>query len=421
MTVLLLLTHRLHCRNIVSSGLAGRLADRGHRVVCLAPERDWADMPWELKKGLEFCPVGQFQGTPRRGRLQRFLMLGTMVGREPGSRTFQHKLAYEGRSRSQIALWRAIRRAADPEALARRIEALWTPSRPARRLVDAARPDALLWPTTFAQANEELEVVKACRGAGVPILAMPASFDTLSSKPSTLVVPDRLLVWGEAAAGYASAIGLKGVSVSGPPHWDIYGEPPAKKGGLEIMVAGTSVHYWNNEREIVEAMARDALLHGKWWIVRYRPHPSRLKESLAWTARFPSIVLDAKIGYNLGADFQEHICGALGAASGLVAAFSTLIVEAALLGRPSVIPAFATSAHGIGGVIAHAELDHMREVVSWPGVHLRKTLPGLLGAVKLAVSGRLPHDPAELRRRALGVARVGGAQERILRAVEECA
>ena len=156
------------------------------------------------------------------------------------------------------------------------------------------------------------------------------------------------------------------------------------------------------------------------WRVIYRPHPSRFqKEDFSWVKKYGSIELDSRLGYDLRPGFQEHIADRLAASACVVAAFSTLIIEAALLGRPSIIPAFAQSAHGPGGVLTHKNFEHMQSVVEWPGVFLCRTLPGLIGTVRKAVAGGLEFDPGELRRRALQVALADGhAQERIVAAVK---
>lgn len=168
---------------------------------------------------------------------------------------------------------------------------------------------------------------------------------------------------------------------------------------------------------MVEQLAREGYIGG--WKVVYRPHPSRLKEDLSWVGNLPLVELDSRLGYDLSPGFQEHIADRLAASVCVVAAFSTLIVEAALLGRPSIIPAFAQSAHGPGGVLTHANYQHMAEVVSWPGVFLCRTLSGLIGKVRKAVAGTLEYDPGELRRRALQVALADGqAQERIVETVK---
>ena len=410
--LLLLLGHRSQIRNFVSSGLAAKLPDE---VTVVAPLADWIDVSADVRKSLRFCPLGNPAGTLRT-RLRRHLRLGSLVARELTSVTYRHKLANEGRSQWQVALWRAIRRRHDPEAIGRRIEALVPPTRDARAILEAVRPDLVVWPTLIHTADDT-EVAKAAKAAGIPVMAMPASWDGLTTKGMFSVRPDRLLVWGEASRNHA--IGDHGfkpeeVEVTGPPHWDIYGHIWPR--GDRVLVAGTSLHYWADERQMVEQLAREGLMVG--WKIVYRPHPSRLKEDRAWVGTLASVELDSRLGYDLASGFQEHIADRVATSACVVAAFSTLIIEAALLGRPSIIPAFARSAHGPGGVLTHSLYQHMQSVVEWPGIFLCRTLPGLIGKVRQAVAGRLEYDPGELRRRALRVALADGhAQERIVQAV----
>ena len=413
MRILLLCGHRLMLRNMVSSGLASKLPGE---VTVVAPLADWKDVPTEIRKGLRFCPLGNSAGSFRT-RLRRYLRLASLVARERTSVTYRHKVANEGRSRFQIAVWRAVRRVHDPEAIGRRIETLVPPSRAARAIVEAVRPDLVLWPTLIHQADDT-EVIKAAKALGVPILAAPASWDNLTTKGAFLVRPDRLMVWGEASREHAlnrHGFTPEDVTVTGPAHWDVYGHLWPK--GDRVFVVGTSVHFWADERQMVESLAGEALMKG--WKLVYRPHPSRLKEDRAWVGPLTSVELDSRLGYDLAPGFQEHIADRVAGSCAVVAAFSSLVIEAALLGRPAIIPAFAQSAHGPGGVLTHSSFEHMQSVVEWPGVFLCRTLPGLIGKVRKAVAGTLEYDPAELRRRALQIAFADGhAQERIVEAVK---
>ena len=311
-----------------------------------------------------------------------------------------------------------MRRIHDPEAIGRRIETLVPPSRAARAIVEAVRPDLVLWPTLIHQADDT-EVIKAAKALGVPVLAAPASWDNLTTKGGFLVRPDRLMVWGKASAEHAiqrHGFGPQDVHITGPPHWDVYGHVWPQ--GDRVFIVGTSVHFWADERQMVEQLAAEALMAG--WKIVYRPHPSRLKEDRAWVGPLTSVELDSRLGYDLAPGFQEHIADRVAGSCAVVAAFSSLVIEAALLGRPAIIPAFAQSAHGPGGVLTHSSFEHMQSVVEWPGVFLCRTLPGLIGKVRKAVAGTLEYDPAELRRRALQVAFADGhAQERIVAAVKE--
>ena len=68
----------------------------------------------------------------------------------------------------------------------------------------------------------------------------------------------------------------------------------------------------------------------------------------------------------------------LDAAICVVAAFSTVVVEAALMGKPSLLVGFGQSSHGSAMVNYHFELEHMTEVTTWPGVRLCNTRDELL-------------------------------------------
>lgn len=220
MKILLLCGHRLMVRNMISSGLAAKLPGE---VTVVAPLADWIEVPADVRKTLRFCPLGNPAGRFRT-RLRRYLRLASLVARERTSITYQNKIANEGRSKWQIALWRAVRRWHDPEAIGRRIEAILPPSTAAMGIVEAIRPDLVIWPTLIHQADDT-EIVKAAKQAGIPVWAMPASWDNLLTKGGFLVRPDKLLVWGETSR--AQAIESHGFSdadvvITGPPHFDCY-------------------------------------------------------------------------------------------------------------------------------------------------------------------------------------------------------
>lgn len=163
-----------------------------------------------------------------------------------------------------------------------------------------------------------------------------------------------------------------------------------------VLVVGTTVNFWADELEIVE-MLRTSLKDRA--IIVYRPHPRRGGD---WT-------------WQSHLQLQEQLIEA----SCVVAAFSTVVIEAALLGKPSLLVGFGESAHGPGGAAYHAELQHMAEVATWPGVRLCRSQGELLMCLNLLVTGNWVPDPDELRRRAQEVARSDGhARERIAEAVE---
>ena len=116
---------------------------------------------------------------------------------------------------------------------------------------------------------------------------------------------------------------------------------------------------------------------------------------------------------------MEELRRQLDAAICVVAAFSTVVIEAALMGKPAFLVGFGPSAHGPAMADYHFQLEHMAEVASWPGVHLCRSKEELLTGLEGILNKGIRPDAAELRRRAQEVARSDGhAQERILEALE---
>ena len=306
MKVGLLLSHALHERNHVASGLAAKIADK-HELVLLRPK--------------ELGTVGG----PWRRRVREAFLLASMVAREPGSRTYRFKLAQRRplAPRLEIRTFRILRdRGVDLEASFRRWEAR---QRPLGVALEATRGlDVLLWPTLIHTHNEEVELVKSARqGQMCQIVAVPASWDNLTTKGSWLIRPDHLLVWGEASRRHAlehHGFSPEEVTITGPPHFDCYHAPRKQPVESEVLVAGTSVSYWADELQLVDFLRlRVNGLH-------YRPHPRR-GGSWSWSAM---------------KDLRLH----LDAAICVVAAFSTIAIEAALMGKPSLLVGFGKSAHG---------------------------------------------------------------------------
>ena len=379
MKIGLLVSHALHNRNWIASGMAQKIADK-HELVSLKPKE-----------------LGAIGG-PWRRRVREAFLLASMVAREPGSRTYRFKLAQRRplAPRLEIRVFRILRdRGVDLEGAFRRWEAR---QRPLRAALEATRGlDVLLWPTLIHTHNEEVELVKSARqGQKCRIVAAPASWDNLTTKGSWLIRPDHLLVWGDASRRHA--INYHGfapdqVTVSGPPHFDCYHEPRVRPVESIVLVVGTTVNYWADELTMVK------MLKSHFNNIVHRPHPRRGGD-WSWAAM-------------LGLRQQ------LDASACVVAAFSTVVIETALMGKPSALIGFGQSAHGPAMAEYHMQLEHMAEVTSWPGVVFCKTEQELLGWIRAALTGAFAGAADALRHRALEVARSDGhAQERILEALE---
>ena len=152
-----------------------------------------------------------------------------------------------------------------------------------------------------------------------------------------------------------------------------------------------------------------------WW----RPHPRRppgqIKAPEGVTLD-PAWLEQAAKGGGYALDEAALLQGwrALSQAAVLVSAWSTMIVEMALLGRPSVIIGYGE------GVPAFGEWQHMKPVLGWPGVSVAKSPDDLRRLVRWALDGRFNDAAEDLRREADRVARAldRGARGRIVEALD---
>lgn len=369
MRILLPITHALHRRNMIASGLVEILEKRGHRV--------------EIFEDVK----------PRWARLRRTLRLMTLVQGELRSQTYRHKATLRrGRARLEAAVWRVVRRrGVDLESAAMRIEAA-LPLTKSREIIHAILPvDLVLWPTLLHMDAIENDLIKTALAIDVPVVAAPASWDTLTTKGAFLARPNRVIVWGAAAAAHACQIHgflTDQVEPTGPPHFWPY-ESGVEPLGDQILVAGTSLHYWAEEQAFVTELERH--FPGR---VLHRPHPRSVG---VWDQNVEGPARDLR------------------RAGIIVAAFSTIVIEAALMGRPSILVAFGTGEQG--RTVDHLAYDHMAEVAKWPHVAVARSMDELAKYVAAFDGNKVPLRSA--RSRALRIAYCEpGVRDRFADAVE---
>jgi hypothetical protein len=450
--LLIVLPYSLHVRNFVASGVVDMLAERGHRVTLVVPRAlvestaaDVAPLP---------VPTGVLAVEPylagRAGRwLRDRLRTASYVERAHLS-TYRHKLASRRTSltqRAEVALYRTAARAGSLDACAQRLEALMPPKRAATRLLAETCPDVVVT-ATFIQDALDVEITKAAKRAGVPVIAFPVSWDTLTSKGAFLVPPDALMVWGDDTQRHAveyHGYPPERVFVTGPPHFDVYGptwpaEPrerflgrrgidPAKR---VLLFAGTTVTYWADEPVQLRALSR-AIASGELadCVVWYRPHPRRSYDQVTELADLPGVYLDdtvmrakqAGVGFSTAREDLAHYRGLIDACDGVIAAFSTMIIEAALVGKPSLVVGFGLADDTPDRVLQHADYDHMRDVVAMAGVTLVRRLSELIHGARRVMRGDFSAYSELLRKRAAEIAHAedGRARERVVEAIERMA
>lgn len=448
-SILLVLSNAFHGRTFVASGLVDMLLERGHRLTIVARRGlDAGVRALQAERGglEEVVELEPYVGGRLRRRLREALRTASYVRRSTLS-TYRYKLArrVSGGAALELAVIRWLARRHDVEALAQALEARIPVKRAAKSLLRRVRPDVVVVPTTIHDALD-VELVKAARRSDVPTVAFPASWDTLTSKGFFLVKPDHLMVWGEESFRHAveyHGFDPQRVFVTGPPHFDIYGptwpaEPRAEflaRRGIPpdkrvILFAGTTVTYWADEPIQLQALSR-LVETGELadCVIWYRPHPRRASRDLEELMGLPGVHVDDAIlrqkregvGYSILREDLPHYRGLIDTCEGVITAFSTMIIEAALLGKPSLVVAFGLGDHTPERLLQHAEYEHMRDVISTPGVTLCRSLDEVRRGIQGIMGGEFAPLSEALRKRAGEIAHCldGKARERIVLALEQ--
>ena len=451
MHTLVLLSHSLHVRNFLASGCLERLAEQGHRISLLMP-RDLLD---EARAAREWIPpdaraMEPYLGGPLKRYAHGWFLDASIVQRRE-SPTYGHKIRLQRWSFFLQRYWllRLINWFGNLENLARGVEGLMPTRRSAAALVAELAPDLFFYPT-LVHDRAEVELLKAARARSIPSVAYVAGWDTLTSKGFFLVPPDYLLAWGEESVGHAvkhHGFSRDQVFSTGAPHLDVYGpEVPAElrevflsRRGIDpakrvILFAGTTISYWEDEplqlRSLSEAVASGEL---KDCVVWYRPHPRRAYRDVEPLRDLPGVYVDDQVirqkttgaaSYSTRPEDLVHYRSLLDASEGLITAFSTMIIEAALLGKPSLVVGFGRSDGSHARLIEHSKYEHSDEVVNkTPGVTLCRSLEELKQGVQRIFAGEFAPLAGALRDRAGQIANNldGRARERIVATLERLA
>ena len=412
---------------IMNQNITFYYGDRQRAGECRALEQSFHGL------GFSISIAKNIEGSRWRQSLRRGL-LRTLIYTEwsdRGSVTARTKLSRRTAWRQRASCLAARLLPGDREALARRIDGLIPVYRVAYDYIRSVRP-ALLLVVTDIYRGQEVELLKAARRYGVPSLGVVGSWDTLTSKGSYLVKPDHLAVWGPAQAD--QAVRLHGfakeqVHVVGSlrldsmpdldlPHFLLREDRPV------VMVAGTSISYWKHEEETVLELAEAGSRIG--YDVWYRPHPRRLGrldgdlsvQRSKWWAH--GVYFDQGNGVEGEPERPGRLAGILNRVRVVVTTFSTLAVEAALQGTPSILMGFGASTGGAepghGLMMEHAGYEHMQEILKWPNISLAE---GSL-AVREVIAEYIRIKPTRLESESLRnnaleiVAADGRASERML-------
>ncbi|PIR82441.1 hypothetical protein COU20_02280 [Candidatus Kaiserbacteria bacterium CG10_big_fil_rev_8_21_14_0_10_59_10] len=229
-------------------------------------------------------------------------------------------------------------------------------------IIDTHKPDLVFATTLYDRMD--LGLMKAARRKGVRIVGMTKSWDSITSKCFLAVHPDHLLVQNELlrreAVSYMDYPEQR-VTVCGIPQFDFYfhknilmprdeflrtiGVAPTEH---YVLFGGEGLDLFPGECEVLSALANAMGSDPRYarTKVLYRPHPNypwceRASELSNVIVDMPGKrIQDTAGGWEFETDDIQHLVNSIFHADALITMASTLVLEAAILDRPSIGIAF---------------------------------------------------------------------------------
>ena len=360
-------------RNFLVGGVVQRFLDCGHRVG-IATQPDLIDLIEEFlgnPDGVTVAPLPTID--PQTAKLLTWARTASFVSRREKDE-YRRRLKWltaEGLGK-RLGILKLIlidRLSGNVEKFAGdKINALSVPS-DIREVLDCMHPKVLLWPYMMADSSD-FELIHGAKQLGIPVIMCEGSWDNFTTKGALWPRPDRILSWGPYSRRQALAehgFTEDEVIVTGPPHFDVYGQREKigvgenwrKEKGLDpvekvILFARTTQGKFNHEAKVVKwlsSMIEDGTLPRA--IIWYRSHP-RFPDrgDRDGISGLPHVRIDpgtpSQSGHHLPWDIHRdnavQRARVLQSCDILVSTFSTLVIEAALFGKPSVLLAFVPDA-----------------------------------------------------------------------------
>jgi len=464
--ILVVLQSALHVRNFVTSGLISKIADKADILLVLSKKLNFALPDTVLKKVQVKNIENYLPGKARKKQLTRF-RAASIFHRRTLNSTYKAKVAERllfFNSKSVFMFKSLIRRfpmhllfyllsfVVDLEKIAKGVDRRVRANPNALRLIDEFKPD-IVFSSTVIHETGDIEIARAAKLRGIPLVNFVASWDNLTSKGFFLVRPDTLLVWGEVDK--ANALKEHGfnedqIIVTGAPHFDMYFDKtvrvdrtdflkarkldPAKK---IILFAGTTFSIIANESELVKKLSEYLIEHNfKNVIIWYRPHPRAVRiDDIEKINGISNIYIDDHIlkmhndpkqgkGFSVSPNALKHSYNMINCCECVISVLSTMAVEFALYGKPAVWINFHITSNmedkkGVGRCVVSS--DHLQPVFKWKGISFVDSFSALANCVIKILKHSCNYDPGELQKSANNIAFNcdGKAQERIINALLE--
>ncbi|MDD5681324.1 MAG: hypothetical protein PHI59_08820, partial [Candidatus Omnitrophica bacterium] len=208
-----------------------------------------------------------------------------------------------------------------------------------------------------------LQAINAARRLKIKTIMPVAHWDYLSRKGILRAIPDHVCVWGEQMRRLAvdfHKIPETRVSIVGVSHFQAYfdyqGKPATSSRydslkTINLLFAGAGIAY--DELTPLKLIDKQiSSISRKPVKIIYRPHPKQHPRKCGYKfkqSEFKNVMLDSKqIGDTSGkSEYEpmEYYLELLNNVDGIITPFSTMLLEAAVCGKPSFVLAFSDGVH----------------------------------------------------------------------------
>lgn len=230
------------------------------------------------------------------------------------------------------------------------------------KVLKKIKPEVIIAPgCTFDSFG--MQVINAARRLKIKTIMPVAHWDYFSRKGVLRIIPDHVCVWGQQMRDLVvnfHKIPKKKVSIIGVPHFQIYFDYYNNLGVKKevnslqtrnLLFAGSGIPY----DELTPLKILDSQIscdRSDRVKIIYRPHPKQYPRKCQYFFKqedYKNTILNSKqvsqIGDKSAYEPMEYYLDLLNNVDGVITPFSTMLLEAAVCGKPSFILAFSDGIH----------------------------------------------------------------------------
>ena len=394
-TIVILLALEGYLRNFIESQAFG-LLEKSYDICYLVVE---GQIRKELLSKYNICRYEIISQSKFRAEILRNYLILTMFKYSRIARGFRHKMFRLPRRKRWLYYFFSFPLLYYP------IHFIFSQFLPVWKELDAylkrLKPSLIIMPSLAAD-TWTIDMINTAKKRGVKSLVLINSWDNLVSKGVIPIAPDYLGVWGKQGVEQALKVQrmpVRGIRVLGAPYFDIYFD--RTKGYDEHEIYNMNDLHRNKKILLVAAsglpfdelglikILDEEICAGKYkdFAILYRPHPWMVKredERHFSTYGFKNVFFDKQLEAYYNARFDEkgnfktaehvelpaldYYPKLMKIVSGIISPLSTITLEGALKGIPSVMICYSDDKNKFLPPNKVAEFEHVKDILEFPGV-----------------------------------------------------